>query len=125
MAQRDAVSVSPDWTRLRGVLWLLLRPLGRLFQSAAGPQWSDRARQRVRWPGHISRGTKVTPIAGAIDLLPTLAELAGIAVASQKPLDGRSLAPLLLGKETAWPDRMIFSHWNGQVSVRTQQYRLD
>jgi hypothetical protein len=23
------------------------------------------------------------------------------------------------------PDRMIFSHWNGKVSVRTQQYRLD
>src|SRR5262249_33736985 len=79
----------------------------------------------VRWPGHIAPGTKVSPIAGAIDLLPTLAELAGVTVASQKPLDGRSLAPLLLGKETAWPDRMLFSHWNGQVSVRTQQYRLD
>src|SRR5437762_5546652 len=39
-----------------------------------------RAPLLVRWPGHISRGTKVTPIAGAIDLLPTLAELAGIAV---------------------------------------------
>src|SRR5438034_3437221 len=56
-----------------------------------------RAPLLVRWPGHIPPGTKITPIAGAIDLLPTLAELASVAVASQKPLDGRSLAPLLLG----------------------------
>src|SRR5205814_4680792 len=52
----------------------------------------------VRWPGHIKPGTIVRPIAGAIDLLPTLAELAGVAVVRTKPLDGRSLAPLLLGK---------------------------
>jgi arylsulfatase A-like enzyme len=79
----------------------------------------------VRWPGHIKPGTKVTQIAAAIDLLPTLAELAGVPVAGGPPLDGRSLAPLLLGKTADWPDRMIFSHWNGRVSVRTQQYRLD
>jgi arylsulfatase A-like enzyme len=79
----------------------------------------------VRWPGHIKPGTKVTPIAAAIDLLPTLAELSGIPVKSQKPLDGRSVAPLLLGTAGQWPDRMIFSHWSGKVSVRTQKYRLD
>ena len=71
-------------------------------------------------------GTKVTPIAGAIDLLPTLADLAGIPVVSSKPLDGVSVAPLLRGDpNTGWPDRRLFSHWNGKVSVRSQQYRLD
>jgi hypothetical protein len=79
----------------------------------------------VRWPGHIRRGTKVAQIAAAIDLLPSLAELTGVKVVSEKPLDGVSLAPLLLGPTGAWPDRPIFSHWNGSVSVRTQQYRLD
>lgn len=79
----------------------------------------------VRWPGHIQPGTRVAPIAAALDLLPTLTELAGIKVVGDKPLDGRSVAPLLLGKDVAWPDRKIFSHWNGNVSVRTQQYRLD
>jgi arylsulfatase A-like enzyme len=79
----------------------------------------------VRWPGHIKPGTKVVPIAAAIDLLPTLAELAGVPVVVGKPLDGISLAPLLRGRSGDWPDRMIFSHWNGNVSVRTQQYRLD
>lgn len=79
----------------------------------------------VRWPGHIRPGTKVPQIAGAIDLLPTLAELAGVSLVSTKPLDGLSVAPLLLGTASEMPDRMIFSHWGGRVSVRTQDYRLD
>jgi hypothetical protein len=79
----------------------------------------------IRWPGHIPQGTKVSQIAGAIDILPTLADLAGIEVPSEKPLDGMSLKPLFSGEAESWPDRMIFSHWNRKVSVRTQQYRLD
>jgi hypothetical protein len=79
----------------------------------------------VRWPGHIRPGTRITQIAAAIDLMPTLAELCGVSLPRGKPLDGRSVAPLLLGKAEEWPERMIFSHWSGNVSVRTQQYRLD
>jgi len=79
----------------------------------------------VRWPGKIPAGTVVREIAGAIDLLPTLTSLAGIPIVGDKPLDGRDLSPLLRGERVDWPDRMIFSHWNGAISVRTQQYRLD
>lgn len=81
----------------------------------------------VRWPGRITPGTRVPQIAAAIDLLPTLTELAGVDVPDGRPLDGRSVAPLLLARDGAWPDRRLFSFaMNGQgVSVRTQQYRLD
>jgi arylsulfatase A-like enzyme len=79
----------------------------------------------IRWPGHIPAGTRIPQIAGAIDLLPTLAALADIPIATTKPLDGLSLKPLLLRTAKDWPDRMIFSHWAGKVSVRTQRYRLD
>jgi hypothetical protein len=79
----------------------------------------------VRWPAHVPAGSRIAPIAGAIDLLPTLAELAGIEVGGAKSLDGKSLAPLLVGRATDWPDRTIFSYWNGQVSARTDRYRLD
>jgi arylsulfatase A-like enzyme len=79
----------------------------------------------VRWPGHIKPGTKIPQIAGAIDLLPTLADIAGIPVVGTKPLDGVSIKPLLLRETKKWPDRMIFSHQRGRVSVRTQRYRLD
>lgn len=79
----------------------------------------------VRWPGHIKPGTKIPQIAAAIDLLPTLADMAGIPVASARSLDGISVRPLLLGTADDWSDRMIFSHWRGRVSVRTDRYRLD
>jgi arylsulfatase A-like enzyme len=79
----------------------------------------------IRWPGHIKPKTNVPQIAGAIDLLPTLADMAGVPVASKKPLDGKSIKPLLLGESGHWPDRMIFSLQNKKISVRTQQYRFD
>jgi arylsulfatase A-like enzyme len=79
----------------------------------------------VRWPGHIKPGTKVTPLAGAIDILPTLADLAGIELQSPAPLDGVSLKPLLLGNAKAWPARTYFNFYRGRVSVRTDRYRLD
>ncbi len=79
----------------------------------------------IRWPGRIKAGLTVHQIAGAIDLLPTLTNLAGIPRAGDKPLDGRDISPLLLGDAADWPDRMIFSQQNAQVSVRTQRYRLD
>ncbi|MBI5688167.1 MAG: arylsulfatase [Verrucomicrobia bacterium] len=78
----------------------------------------------IRWPRRIPSGAKVSQIAGAIDLLPTLADLAGVPVVSTKPLDGVSLKPLLLGDAKNWPDRMIFSHWAKKVSVRTQRHRF-
>jgi arylsulfatase A-like enzyme len=79
----------------------------------------------VRWPGHIKPGTKILQIAGAIDLLPTLADMAGIPIVGSKQLDGISIKPFLLREADNWPDRMIFSHQRGRVSVRTQRYRLD
>jgi arylsulfatase A-like enzyme len=79
----------------------------------------------VRWPGTIPAGTRVRPIMGAIDLLPTLADLCGIPLPSEKPLDGISLKPWLLGGTPAPPDRMLLSHWGGKFSVRSQRFRLD
>lgn len=79
----------------------------------------------IRWPERIRPNTRIEPIAGAIDLLPTLADLAGVPLTSTKPLDGRSLRPLIEGRTAGWPDRMLFSKHGKQFSVRTQQYRLD
>jgi len=79
----------------------------------------------IRWPGKIKPGTKLTEIASDIDLLPTLAKLADVPIASTKPLDGVDLSPLLLGATTQWPDRLIFTTFRGPISVRSQKYRLD
>jgi arylsulfatase A-like enzyme len=79
----------------------------------------------LRWPAKLPAGHTVTQISGAIDLLPTLTSLAGVRPLSDQPLDGRDLSPLLLKQDASWPDRMIFSHWSGQISVRTPTHRLD
>ena len=79
----------------------------------------------VRWPSRLPAGHTVTQISGAIDLLPTLTSLAQIPRVGDKPLDGRDLTPLLTKQSTDWPDRMIFSAWNQNVSARTQTHRLD
>ena len=81
----------------------------------------------MRWCNHIRAGLTVDRISGAVDLLPTLSDFAGIDCRTGKALDGTSLKPLLL-EETdpaQWPDRMIFARSpNGKrASVRTQAYR--
>ncbi len=50
--------------------------------------------------------------------------MCGIINPETPPLDGKSLVPLLSGDESAWEDRMIFTHWAGRGSVRTQRFRL-
>ncbi|NHE58214.1 arylsulfatase [Cyclobacterium plantarum] len=79
----------------------------------------------MQWPGRLPAGKSIPQIAGAIDLLPTLMDLTGINASVNRPLDGKSLVPLMLEDNPLWEDRMIFSHWNGNTSVRTQRYRLD
>ncbi len=79
----------------------------------------------MRWPGHFPAGTRVKTPAAAIDLLPTLASLAGVAPRVQKPLDGVDLSSLLSGRGETLPPRLIFSHWSGSVSARDEQYMLD
>ena len=79
----------------------------------------------IRWIGKIAPKTRIERIAAAIDLLPTLVDLAEIEYITPKPLDGVSLKPLLTGNEKNWKERIIFTHWNGRISARDQFYRYD
>ena len=79
----------------------------------------------IRWPKRIRAGSSVSQIAGAIDLLPTLADLADLDGKVEKPLDGRTLRSLLLGEKANWPPRVLYSTRRDKVSVRTQRFRLD
>ena len=79
----------------------------------------------VRWPGKIPPGLKIQRIAGAIDILPTLAELTGVKRVGNKPLDGVSFARLLRSEKVDATERILFQHWNGRVSARSQTHRLD
>lgn len=79
----------------------------------------------VRWPAGIAAATTVAAPMGAIDLLPTLAELAGVPLNSPHPLDGISLASTLHADQSPPSDRLIFTHWRDRVSVRGNRWMLD
>ncbi len=79
----------------------------------------------IQWKGVIPEGKNVSQIASSIDLLPTLSELASLDPKTNHPIDGISLQPLIHGTAKKWPSRLLFNHWNGKTSVRSQNYRLD
>jgi len=80
----------------------------------------------IRWPEKIPAGQKSSGLAGAIDLLPTLAALADIPAQTRKPLDGVNLSDGLMNpKQANFPDRLLFNTWRDRVSVRGPRFRLD
>lgn len=79
----------------------------------------------VRWPGRIAAGAAFTPVAAAIDLLPTLTALAGVGHTDAKPLDGRDFSALLLGGKAQAAERHLMNYNSGRLSVRSQTHRLD
>ena len=70
------------------------------------------------WPGTIVPDRRSDRPVGLIDLYPTFVEVAGAAPPSGQPLDGGSLAPLLLGREDP-PQRDLFWHFPGYLGGET------
>ena len=79
----------------------------------------------LQWKGSVAAGKTISQIGSSIDLLPTLASLAQVDVTTEKPIDGKNLAPLLWEENPEWEDRLVFNHWSGKTSIRTQRFRLD
>ena len=79
----------------------------------------------IQWTNFIEAGTKVDVVSGAIDILPTLANMVEVQPIAAKPIDGEDLTPLIFNENVNWKDRILYNHWNGRTSLRTQDYRLD
>ncbi len=85
----------------------------------------------IRWPsGNLGNPRDIEKLAAHIDVLPTLADAAGMDARADLDWDGSSLLPLLRGEK--WQDRTLFVHsqrirfpemWR-KSSVMTEQYRL-
>lgn len=88
--------------------WLIKGPDGGTagpLRGGKGSTWEGGVRVPTIawWPGRIAAGARCDTVAGTIDLLPTLVALAGGTLPADRVLDGRNLAPLLLGETTAAP----------------------
>ncbi len=78
----------------------------------------------VRWPGKISAGTTSDLPWYFADVLPTIANLAG--AKPPKNIDGRSVVPVLLGKQNDLGDRFLYWEYfesGFQQAVRWKQWK--
>ena len=65
----------------------------------------------VRWPEQLEAGKRIDRIAAHIDVLPTLAKIAGAEIPDDLLLDGENLLPLWRGEilEAEWLERTLFT----------------
>ena len=64
----------------------------------------------IRWPGEFNAGKKVDILLNHYDILPTLANIAGIDISDIPDLDGQSFLPYLKGEALETKDRYRFVH---------------
>ena len=90
-----------------------------------------------RWKNKLKADVEVETLTAHIDILPTLAKLAGAEIPS-KQVEGRDLMPLLKNPKVEWDDRYVFTHvgrWKRftdpelakfkQCAVRNERFRFE
>ena len=80
----------------------------------------------ARWPDHVAKGVTSNTPAMTIDLLPTLAGLAGAPVSSDRIIDGRDAWPVIAGKRDAKaPHDVLYFYWGAELhAVRRGKWKL-
>ncbi len=77
----------------------------------------------VNWPGTVAAGTEVEDMVDLTDLLPTMAELAGLDEDGVSR-DGISFAPVVLGQDEGERRSWIYTELRGKRCVRSLEWRL-
>lgn len=83
--------------------------MGPLRGNKGGPKYEGHMRVPTItwWPGTIPAGVETNEIVATIDILPSLAKLAGAAVPNDRTIDGKDALDVLLGKPNAKSPHMI------------------
>ncbi len=131
---------APDDTRTRDAAGLLKYPFNQRDERGAhfgstGPLrgakascWEGGFRVPfiVRAPGRVPAGTTCNELASTLDLLPTVARLAGARTPADRIIDGRDITPLLPGEAGATsPAEAFYYYGHTQLSaVRSGRWKL-
>ncbi|MEM7012891.1 MAG: sulfatase [Verrucomicrobiota bacterium] len=80
----------------------------------------------VWWPGTIPAGTTSDEVTTAMDLHPTFAKLAGGSAPTDRKIDGKDIAPIILGEEGAKTphDRFFYQQGGNLAAVRAGDWKL-
>lgn len=97
------------------------------LREGKGTAWDGGQREPTIawWPGRIPAGTKCSEPCGTIDVLPTLAALAGADLPKNR-IDGKDISPLLFGeKGEKSPREAFFFYWGNELhAVRSGSWKL-
>jgi len=97
------------------------------LRGAKGSTWEGGVRVPTLawWPGKIAPGSVCEAMSGNIDLLPTFVRLAGGTVPADRTIDGKDIAPLLLGQTRESPHEAWFYYRGNQLeAVRVGTWKL-
>ena len=80
----------------------------------------------MRWPGRIPAGRVCREMVWSMDLLPTLAGLAGTSPPADRRIDGRDIWPLMSGQPGArGPHEAYYVYWGGHLqAIRSGPWKL-
>lgn len=67
----------------------------------------------MRWPGKVPEGTSCDEVAASIDLMPTIAKLAGAKILKDRKIDGKDIWPLMSGTEGAVSPHDMYYYYKG------------
>ncbi len=98
------------------------------LRGRKGTTWEGGMREPTVawWPGTIPAKSVCDEIATTMDLLPTFAGLGGGKVPDDRVIDGKDIAPLLLGRSNAKSPHHAFFYYkqNDLQAVRSGQWKL-
>ncbi len=77
----------------------------------------------ANWPGHIRSG-EVTELMHVVDMLPTLAKLAGGSTSKSKPLDGHDVWPAIAEGKPSGRDEVVYNVEPFRGAVRQGDWKL-
>jgi len=80
----------------------------------------------MRWPGEIPAGSVCHEVAGTIDILPTIAQMIGVELPTDRIIDGRSILPLMQATPGAKsPREAQYFYWGAALqAVRSGKWKL-
>jgi len=96
------------------------------LRGAKGTTWEGgmRVPMIACWPGHLSAGMRNAQVASTMDILPTLAGIAGVTPPQDRTLDGKDILPLL--RNEAESPHEYFYYFRGErlQAVRHGDWKL-
>ena len=99
-----------------------------VLRGAKNSTWEGGMREPsiMRWPGKILAGTLVREMASTMDLMPTIAKLAGAEAPTDRVIDGKDIWPLISAQPGAKTPHEAFYYYRDErlQAVRSGQWKL-